>query len=132
MTVKKVDFIKKSHLQRRFLAIVSLGRDFGIFPKLFLNSSGVGLSRYIGPKIRHLFLKFFRFQPPCTSQYQNAKSSDLPCALRSYKIKNACNHKYEIDQDHYLTLNPIDSILVIGSRHLPELTRSKYVKHIYF
>ena len=38
-----------------FLAIVSLERVFRIWPKLVLNTSGVVLSRYIGPKAWHHF-----------------------------------------------------------------------------
>ena len=59
LIVKKVALIIKFTSKQEFLAIVSLGWVCGILPTLVLNTSGVALSRYIGPKWRHLFFILF-------------------------------------------------------------------------
>ena len=57
--LKKLTLLSKFTSKQEFLAIVSLGRVCGILPTLVLNTSGVALSRYIGPKWRHLFFILF-------------------------------------------------------------------------
>ena len=55
--LKKLTFLSKVTSKKGFLTIVSLGRVFGIFLKLVLNTSGY--SRYIGPKRGHPFMRLF-------------------------------------------------------------------------